>query len=507
MRAWIALALCGCGRFGFDSLATGDATAAPDAPDVGFFLSPTGDDANAGTRAAPWLTFGHALHALQPGGVLNLLPGDYDGMGPSGTLAFDCMADGIADGTQVAPITVRADRARTAHLYNVTSPLRVAYCQFWVFEQLWVEGIDDATDTVGSVASIYYSNDMVLRGLLAQKPNRYNNNNAIEIGHSTRVLVEDSEVYDFFRGGFTTFESHEVTMRRDYANGRGYPDIAGGYVSTCAGGDDGFDSYYAFGGTFEDMIVEDVCDVGFAVITGMFASGDTGHGDNHHFVDDIVLGPGADGFYIASDCTSTAPCSTPDRIASDNTITNSSALQATRGFFVAGQRNALDHVSALGGAATSAIDLAVEQPADPSFQASATVIAALGDGTATGIVSTNQTSWSVDHSNMIASGAAYNPNDSHVTNSASVNPMLGGCDVYIPATSPMATAGPSGTSIGADIRTQSLNEAPTAMPFWNADGSWAACGAIVPGVNDEPTTSCIGVGARLHVGSGGCPVP
>src|SRR5207248_3220508 len=163
------------------------------------------------------------------------------------------------------------------------SPVVIAHCTRWEVDDLWLEGVDDAIDTAGPVAHVTFSDQIVARGLLLMHPNRYANNNALEVGHSTNVVVEDSEAYAFFRDGFVSFLSTNVTFRRIYANGRGEPDVAGGFVTSCPGGDLGYLSFYGSAGVIEDAIVENVCAGGFNVTAGTGASGDTGVGDNHLF--------------------------------------------------------------------------------------------------------------------------------------------------------------------------------------------------------------------------------
>jgi hypothetical protein len=483
--------VCACGRIDFDLL-------------PGYFVSPAGDDGNPGTRAAPWGTLPYAIGRLQPGDELTLLDGDYDGHAPVGSLRIDCNANAM-NGTASAPIAVHADHARHAHVFDISSPLHVSNCAYWRIEDLWIEGLDDPNDT-GSVARLYGNDHLSVRGLLAQHPNRYHNTDLIEVGQSTNTLVENCEGYDFHRTAFVAYASSGSTFRGLYANGRGYPDIAGGYVSTCAGGDNGFDAYYDSGGTIEDAIVEGVCNYAFDVVAGRNVSGSTGIGDDHHFVNTIALGPAIAGYRIQSDCDSVAPCDTPDRYAQGNTITHAVASDFQIGFWIEGVENALDHVSGFAVANYQVILLDVETPLD-GLQATATVTGALGVGGSAGILSANQTAWSVDHANMFGETNPYAPNDSHVTASTTIDPMLGGCEVYIPRASPMATAGPSGTTIGADIRTLSVAGAPTTNAFWGKSGVFAACGAVVPGVNDDPNSACTGVHQRLNVGTNGCALP
>jgi hypothetical protein len=491
VRAAALLACCACGHVDFDARPTGDGGAAPDAPDIGYFLSPAGNDANPGTRAAPWLTFDHAFEQMQPGDRLNLLDGDYDGKGPTGPLHIDCTA-GAVNGTAAAPIVVRADHPRRAHLYNTTSPLHVSQCAYWEIDDLWLEGVDDAADPAGAVAWVNNnSSNIVLHGLLVLRPNRHNNNNALEIGHSANVTVEDSEAYDYILAAFMMYASTNTTFRRLYANGRGAVDID--YPSVCAGGDRGVASYYNSGGTIEDAVVENVCDAGMEIETGYHDTGDTGLGDNHAVRSSIAIGTGNAGFAVYSDCETANPCSGPDGVASGNTITSSVAIGFNFGFSTMGIGTELTNTSAFG-SSIAGIDLTVLSTTG-GYNPTAYVQSALVVNAPTGIQSANQMDWSVMGSTVFGATTAYSPNDTHVTGSTAIDPMLGGCEVYIP---PGALQG-----VGADIRTL----ASTGDPYWLADGTFAACGVVVPGVNDDPATSCIGVHTRLNVGTNGCALP
>lgn len=70
-----------------------------------FFLSPTGKDEAAGTRAAPWQTLAQASAAARPGDTVTLLPGNYPG----------CL-EPATSGEKNRPITFRAEKPLTARL-------------------------------------------------------------------------------------------------------------------------------------------------------------------------------------------------------------------------------------------------------------------------------------------------------------------------------------------------------------------------------------------------------
>jgi hypothetical protein len=141
------------------------------------------------------------------------------------------------------------------------------------------------------------------------------------------------------------------------------------------------------------------------------------------------------------------------------------------------------------------------------MQPSVAMTSGLVARTTTGVISEFQTTWSANFTNVFSTVTPFMPNDANVTNASTIDPQLGGCIAYLPAASPMRGAGPDGTNIGADIRVQYQDGIATTTPYWRSDGTFAGCGAVIPGVNDDPATSCIGVHQRLHVGAAGCAWP
>ena len=70
-----------------------------------YYVSPAGDDANPGTREAPWRTPAHAGATAMAGDTVIFLPGEYSG----------CLVP-MHSGTPEAPIVFRAEQRRTARL-------------------------------------------------------------------------------------------------------------------------------------------------------------------------------------------------------------------------------------------------------------------------------------------------------------------------------------------------------------------------------------------------------
>lgn len=89
----------------------------------------------------------------------------------------------------------------------------------------------------------------------------------------------------------------------------------------------------------------------------------------------------------------------------------------------------------------------------------------------------------------------------------SQDPTMGNCTAWIPDGTFNKGKASDGGDIGATILYAYNNGALTNTPLWNSDGSWIGCGALVTGINDDPATSCRGVGTRLNINQNGCPFP
>ena len=192
------------------------------------YLGPGGNDANAGTRDSPWLTFDHALANLDPGSSLVVLDGAYT-HDDAGTLHAVCGGD-VVSGTAAAPIFVRAENDRRALIdaEGIGAGVALYDCDHWRVRGLSVVTSDrsaeagaDPSDTV----SVALGNDVVLRQLYVSGVNRYYNLKAVSIVQSEDVLVEDVEVHDYFRSGFIVYVSDRVTCRRCYGHSHEAADL------------------------------------------------------------------------------------------------------------------------------------------------------------------------------------------------------------------------------------------------------------------------------------------
>jgi hypothetical protein len=78
---------------------------------------------------------------------------------------------------------------------------------------------------------------------------------------------------------------------------------------------------------------------------------------------------------------------------------------------------------------------------------------------------------------------------------------------YLGQSSPLRGAAGVDGDVGANVVFRSVNGLLTTEPLWDPATGAFPCGAIVAGINDDPSQSCSGVHARFRVGSAGCPLP
>ena len=364
------------------------------------------------------------------------------------------------------------------------------HCSYWDIEGLVATNADLPAGASGNTVLIDDSDHINLRDLVAARPNRYGNFNGIAISGSHDVSLEDSEVYDFHRTGVALFKSTDLAVRRLYINGRGYADIAGGYVSQCPQtGDQGVHLRYVGRSVVDTVISEGSC-IGVEIFAGSGAgiAADSGWGDNNVIRNSIALGIPNDGafeqgFEVYSDC---ATCAVGDEVAANNRIERSVAIGFVTGFWSRAVGTTFDHVTAH---LSESYGVKGDGSSTPLWGLVVTNASVATAGTA-GFLVRQHLAWSVDASNSFASTVAYDTMG-NVTSSGAIDPMYGACWVYPPLGSPLQALGR-----GADLRS-----------IWTGPNQTFPCGAPAPGVSDDPTTSCAGIHERLRVGADGCAAP
>jgi hypothetical protein len=81
------------------------------------------------------------------------------------------------------------------------------------------------------------------------------------------------------------------------------------------------------------------------------------------------------------------------------------------------------------------------------------------------------------------------------------------CVAYLGASSSLRGAAGIEGDVGANVVFRYVDGVLSSEPFWNPRTGAFPCGAIVAGVNDDPSDSCSGVHERLHVGTADCALP
>ena len=531
--ALCCVGLAGCVRAGFvdpavvcDSGVGSHDTFLPDVlhpdatqiPPNAVFISVTGDDANPGTEAAPWRTWSHALGQLSPGDTLVAMPGVYGAASKTGYLdancsetATQCAGGPCPNGTATEPITVMAYQERTAFLkaeLDTGVAVHIRYCRHWRIIGLRSESIDDPNNSdQGFPVRVGHSEEITLRRMLAGRPNRYGNTKVYEIISSARVLVEECEAYDFHRSGFIVWNSDEVVLRRNYANGRLRANVPGGYITACGDMTPTNSTGFSFGGAdksiAENNVAENVC-------TGFSVSMAGGKGDGNILVDNMVLGTFYYGFFMSSSCDSQDPCVDEARIVRDNVFSDNVALGGRLSrYFRGAVGTTLSHGTALGYQDSGFVFDLSPQNEGLAGTMQVTGSLAVSTGAGRGFSVAEQQSWSVSYSNAHGNTDDYVPATAEPSN-GSYDPLLGGCVVYIPQGSPGKGTAKAGSDVGANIILRSENGALSGTKLWDPVTGSFPCGAVVSGQNDAatfPDSACINVHGRLHVGSAGCPVP
>ncbi|HVR01656.1 MAG TPA: hypothetical protein VMT47_05965 [Polyangia bacterium] len=479
------------------------------------YISPDGSDGNPGTEAAPWRTFAHALPTLQPGSTLVLLDGTYTSS-TTGLLRVFCGSNAV-NGTPDRPITVRALNERRAFLAGNGSgiPLELSGCANWVVDGLHAEDVDtpnEMGDEPGSVVVITRCTNVLVRRVLAAHPNRYFYASVYVIAMaSPNVVVEECEALDFHYYGYHAYDSQQVTFRRDYAHSRDTPDIAGGPPTLFTTlGDGGFLFTKTSNGIMENCVAEDVGN-GFTLRANHVAVGGRVPPQRDQLLGDIANGVSHAGFELDSYCANSRPCTQTDQIVRDAVFMNDVSRGGAFGFsFQGGINLAISNASVFDTTDTGVfLGLSAE---NAGLLASATAGASIVTSPAGtfGFHSVGQFSWGVSWSNVFGPTQPFVPSDSHVTTPSEIDPQLGGCLVYVPDSSPLKTLGePGAGGLGANIVFQTVGGQVTTTKLWDQTTGQFPCGAVVMGLNDATLAdvSCMGLGARMHVGAPGCPIP
>lgn len=486
-----------------------------DRPSV-FYISPEGDDAGPGTREEPWKTLAHATDKLKPGQTLLLLSGDY-WPDTTGTIDVDC-GGSPRQGKPDAPITLRAETERGATLHGdgATVPLSMWGCSHWVIEGLvfvneHVEDVPQGVD-VGTDALLQGGHDLTLRRLLFLRSNHFRHSHVLRIIEAARVLVEECETYDFYHNAFEAVRSSAVTFRRNYFHSR-YATSAGNTVGidNPTRGEVAIQVEESASALLENNVAE-VVGTGFSIVGRSIGSSYTDpppYGvSGARLFGNLVRDSLSNGFRIETRCNDAAPCVVPERIVTDTLIVNGVAVQTPIGVSVdAAPGTRVDNMTLVDvtsgvvfkrGAGNAGLD----------FSASAARVAVRGfNGVA--FAASEAAEWSFEHCAALAPGTeavAFSPNDARV-----LLPVTAAnddaCVAYLGRLSLLRDAAGADGDVGANVIYRYQDGTLSHQPLWDQKTGEFPCGAVVPGINDDPEQSCIGVHLRFQVGSEACKLP
>jgi hypothetical protein len=482
-----------------------------------FYVAPDGDDQNPGTREQPWKTLERATTALLPGQTLQLLNGDYR-LETTGLLKVDC-AGPPKRGRTGAPITVRAETERGAVLYGdgAAAPLQLASCSNWVIEGLVLmnehdpdvaKGVD-----VGTVAVLQGGHDLTLRRLLLMRSNNQRHTHLLRILEAARVLVEECEAYDFYHNAFEAVRSSAVTFRRNYFHSRYAVSVANTVgADDLTRGEVAIQVEESASALLENNVAE-VVGTGFSVVGRSVGSSYTDpppYGvSGARLYGNLVRDSLGQGFRVETRCDAASPCVVPERIVADTLIVNGVALQTVTGVSVdAAPGTRIDNLTLVDVQSGVSLKRSASNMGLEFFEASAARTLVRGyDGVAFGADGT--TDWSFTHcaaQAAMAEAVDFSPNDEHVLLPVTASDE-DTCVAYLGRGSLLRRAAGADGDVGANVVNRYQDGTLTTAPLWDPRTGAFPCGAVVPGINDDPSQSCIGVHERFRVGTAGCALP
>jgi len=491
-----------------------------------YYLSPGGSDGAAGTSVnAPWRSFAKVFRSgspLAPGDTVVLLDGTYTRT-TTGLPRIDCKAGGNApNGRAGAPITLRAQNERRAHLSSdgQQAGFEMRNCAWWRVEGLRASSKDaSAPQSGGYPFRVDHVQDVELRRLLGSHNNRRENTHVYAIENSQRVLVEECEAHFFHRHGFSVWRSRYVTLRRCYANSRRW-----GEKGCCSGidnrayGDEAFSLYGTSDSIIENSVSDDFAN-GFqihGIASPLDPSGSGGR--NNRILGSMSLGDAV-------------PLLVSSRVVSGKY--HNARGNVVRDFVAADMQG---HGAYLRGSAGTVVENStlyrsksnsglMADAGDSGFGGTCGGGNAAGcglvvrnllslDHAGQGIAVTGFDDWLVEWSNAAGSGRNWASSENvgdgsgRIRHSQSVADGrvglgAGKCLVRPPAGSPFRTMGQNGGAVGASIVNRYRDGALTTTPLWERASGAFPCGAVVAGVNDGGTR-CTNFHQRIGVTDAAC---
>jgi hypothetical protein len=452
-------------------------------------LSVTGVDQPG---AAAYRTFGYAISRLDAGDTLEMGSGTWS-FTDGGLTSINCSGGNARSGNAQAPITVRAEKERTAVLSGDgrAHALSVSDCDYWVFEGLTVQTADMSSSTTGGGVYLSNASHTVLRRMLVVGSNRYGFGTAISVSKGDHTLVEECEVYDFVTTGINLSGDNDIA-RRNYVNSRGRKDLSGGLsTQDPERGDTGI----LLRGN--SQLCENNITEGNSTGVGSYT---TSTQTDLRFIGNVSLSD-RNGVLVSS---ATADFPSRDVVVRNQVSVNSSI----NGVWLRNSINSkTDHCSLLGSQGQGFLADPQGSDADGGSLTSAFLSDSLAAffPTGSGFFFSVRNAQAVNV-NAFATNKPFTPANAFSL-ARQLDPNLGACKVFIPDGTPMKGLGLDGGDIGASVLFRTENGLLTQQPLWDPATGAFPCGQKVPGINDRDGISCFDVHQRLAVGVNGCPLP
>jgi hypothetical protein len=466
----------------------------PEAHSATYYLAPNGTNSNfTGSYDKPWRTFSFAIPKLQPGDTLILKDGTYAGWN-SGYPFINCALNGVQNGTITSPITIKAQNERRAFLsgHGGKAAFMMTNCSYWNVQGLRAKSTDKAGATGSvSVFVVYKSKHVTFKRLLVTHNNRYANSHLLLLAHSTNILVEESEFYNFQRYAILNWHTNNSIFRRNYFNSRGYADVTGGWESLAKDrGDMGIVLYPGSHNIHENNVSENN-------LTGMGIQA-TSPSVNNRFFGNISLND-LHGFHMQARGNG-------DKMPMDTIIENHVSITPEHsGLWARSAKNTqVKNISVLGGRGGIVSDLIPN--AGDGFYSFFSKNSLVSQTSGHGFAMIGQTEFSHKFPSVYNTHIKFYPNKNYF-NEKTDDPKLGTCKVFIPKSSPRKGQGEGGTDIGANVLYRYKNGVLTNQPLWNTTTGAFPKGALVKGINDIPGSSLFDVHKRLNVNTNGCSLP
>jgi hypothetical protein len=499
-----------------------------------YYIKPGGNDLLDGKSIGnAWGTFGKPFSVakiLQPGDSLTLLDGTYT-LGNTGLPDINCAVPGgnANNGSSSLPISIKAANERKAFLKSDGSvnAFKVANCSYYTIEGLRAESRDNASVINSSLNNVFYflsDFHLNIRRNIAAYPNRNGNSHTFTVEFCGNSLLEENEAYYASRHSFSIDTSEYITVRRNYANPRGYPQIY-------QGAHEGIVFYDSSNCTSENNVLERTD--GYEVHAGYNDYAGNPGGQNNLFQGDVSFhdsfGGGPDG---------------RNNAARSNVYRNFAIIQggANEMRTRSAQATLMENLTVIGGQGNGFLGTDnsgsyVTCAQIPSPFCTFTIRNSLFFGNAGFGVSTVAPPPGlglIENSNFFNNGLGpvspvepINDATGIVQNSMLVSPTgvgfgTGLCSLWIPASSPMKGTGKAGADIGANILYRYQDGIPTGERLWDPTTGAFPCGATVndssdasyPLVTNDATgasgmaaEACGNIHVRLNVNRNGCLFP